>query len=344
MTPTQDDFEAAWQQARAESPIKADEEVVVFPSLAKRDEDGVLRFTLHVWVFEPETDSRARGLLVAALERALDIANDAERRVFGDRVRRFIVDNESRKRVTVRVGRRLFTLPATRGDGHALLDVELPASDFAGEPSLVVRVALKPSDERVMEGRVLLADGGLILVSDIDDTIKVSHVRDKRGLLRKTFIEEPELVTGMASLYERLLGPNGHLHFVSSSPYQLFAPLQRMCSEGGFRAASFGLKRIRPKGFSVAKLFEDPEESKPRAIAPLFERFPAASFILVGDTGEKDPEVYGNLYRQFGQRISRILLRDVTQESRTAERYRAAMLDVPDATWQLFADPSEIGT
>lgn len=349
MTSTPDDFDNAWHAARVASPIKPDEEVVVFPSLARRDEDGTLRFTLHVWVFEPEADGRMRGLLVAALERALDIASEAERSVFSDRVRRFIVDNEGRKRVTVRVGRRLFTLPKTRGDGHALLDVELSPSDFdAGEsvlPSteLPIAVALRPDDERVMVGRVLLSDGALILVSDIDDTIKVSHVRDKKGLLRKTFLEEPEVVAGMATLYERLLGPKGHLHFVSSSPYQLFAPLERMCSQGGFRAASFGLKRIRPKGFSVAKLFEDPEESKPRAIAPLFERFPAARFILVGDTGEKDPEVYGNLYRQFGERIARILLRDVTQELRTADRYRAAMLGVPDPIWQLFADPNEIG-
>lgn len=344
MTVVQGDFASEWQAARVASPIKADEEVVVFPSLAKRDDDGTIRFTVHVWVFEPETDGRVRGLLVAALQHALDIANDAERRVFSDRVRRFIVDNEGRKRVTVRVGRRVFTLPKTRGDGHALLDVELSASDFdAGESVLPIEVALRPDDDRVMAGRVLLSEGGLILVSDIDDTIKVSHVRDKKGLLRKTFLEEPEVVTGMARLYERLLGPQGHLHFVSSSPYQLFAPLERMCSQGGFRAASFGLKRIRPKGFSIAKLFEDPEESKPRAIAPLFERFPAARFILVGDTGEKDPEVYGNLYRQFGERISRILLRDVTQELRTAERYRAAMAGVPDTTWQLFADPDEIG-
>lgn len=339
---SQDEFELAWQQARLVSPIKADEEVLVFPSLAKREADGIVKFTLHVWVYEPEENDIGRRAFVSALESAIELQSDAERRVFKDRVWRFLVDNESRKRVTLRVGRQLFTLPRTSGDGHALVDVEMPAADFGDQSVLPIEVALRPGDDRVMMSRVQLAHGSRLLVSDIDDTIKVSHVRSKRALLRKTFLEDPEVVPGMVELYERLLGPLGHLHFVSSSPYQLFLPLERMCSLAGFRPASFGLKRVRPKGLSVTRLFGNPLESKPRAIVPLFQRFSEATFVLVGDTGEKDPEVYGNLYRQFGARIERILLRDVTQEPRDAVRYQTAMAEVPDSVWQLFADPSEV--
>jgi phosphatidate phosphatase APP1 len=62
----------------------------------------------------------------------------------------------------------------------------------------------------------------------------------------------------------------------------------------------------------------------------------------VGDSGERDPEIYGALARNFPKQVTRIFIRDVSKEPADAERYRTAFRDLPPGTWQIFHDPSEI--
>ncbi len=41
-------------------------------------------------------------------------------------------------------------------------------------------------------------------------------------------------------------------------------------------------------------------------------RFPKRRFILIGDSGEKDPEVYREIQRRFPAQVQEIMIRDVT--------------------------------
>ena len=68
------------------------------------------------------------------------------------------------------------------------------------------------------------------------------------------------------------------------------------------------------------------------------EDFPQRRFLLVGDSGELDPEIYGEIARMQGARIEGIVIRDVTQESREAPRYAAAFEGVDPAAWHLWRD------
>jgi phosphatidate phosphatase APP1 len=68
--------------------------------------------------------------------------------------------------------------------------------------------------------------------------------------------------------------------------------------------------------------------------------FPKRRFILVGDSGEKDPEIYGALARSQPGRIVGIFIRDVTGDA--AARYEAAFRGVPRETWAVFKDPAEV--
>ena len=89
-------------------------------------------------------------------------------------------------------------------------------------------------------------------------------------------------------------------------------------------------------------LFASAEVIKPQAIEPILAAFPRRRFVLVGDSGEKDPEVYGALARTHPDQIVRIFIRDVTDEPADAERYRRAFVDVPAEQWMIFKDPAEI--
>jgi phosphatidate phosphatase APP1 len=64
--------------------------------------------------------------------------------------------------------------------------------------------------------------------------------------------------------------------------------------------------------------------------------------VLVGDSGEKDPEIYGALARKFPSQIHRIYIRDVTAEDANAPRYRQAFDGVRREVWSIFRMPKEI--
>ncbi|NDF00400.1 MAG: DUF2183 domain-containing protein [Verrucomicrobia bacterium] len=102
------------------------------------------------------------------------------------------------------------------------------------------------------------------------------------------------------------------------------------------------MKQFRVKDGSFLALFESPEKYKLSVIEPMLRQFPQRRFILVGDSGERDPEAYGVLARKHPEQIQRILIRNVTGEGPTAPRYQAALKDVPAEKWRIFEMPEEI--
>jgi hypothetical protein len=63
------------------------------------------------------------------------------------------------------------------------------------------------------------------------------------------------------------------------------------------------------------------------------------SLVLVGDSGEIDPEIYGSVARMYPKRIRRIFIRAVKGEKGTEDRFLKAFKDVPREKWMLFTDP-----
>jgi phosphatidate phosphatase APP1 len=206
------------------------------------------------------------------------------------------------------------------------------------------------------------------VISDIDDTVKISHVLEKKRLMRHTFMEEFQAVSGMAQLYQSWKDThNASFHYVSSSPWQLYSELASFFSREGFPdAASFHLKEVRLKDRldrTLLNLFADPMTSKISKISSIMDTFPTRTFILVGDTGERDPEVYGEICRRYPNQVQRVFLRDVTsdlseqvlahlakkEEKRKTgiiinapDRYDKAFEGVPSETWSVFTDATTI--
>ena len=97
------------------------------------------------------------------------------------------------------------------------------------------------------------------------------------------------------------------------------------------------------KNKTFLSLFADPEKYKRAVIEPLLKRFPNRRFILIGDSGERDPEIYAALARNYPRQIERIVIRDVTGEPRTAPRYEKIFRGLPPERWQIFISPPELG-
>ena len=69
----------------------------------------------------------------------------------------------------------------------------------------------------------------------------------------------------------------------------------------------------------------------------MLAKFPERNFILIGDSGEADPEIYGDIARRHPGRVRAILIRNVTAERADAPRYvDGAFRDLPPDLWLVF--------
>ena len=332
---------------RPPRPLAADEQVVLFPGDASFDEAArVWLVPIHGWVYEPEQDDRLRASAVTALRALLGATDVAETATFEQRVRPFLVDSEGHKQIRVRVAGQVVELPSSDDSGHFVGSVRIPEAqaDAAAEDGMlrVAVVADPPLDPPVTTQVRLLPGRGVSVISDIDDTIKITELSDKHELVRNTFLRPFRPAPGMAALYRGWASRGVSFHFVSSSPWQLFAPLERFVGEAGFPPASMALKRFSLTDSTLLDLFADPEQTKPPTIRAILEAYPERRFCLVGDSGEKDPEVYGHVARAFAERIVHIYIRDVTSEPPEADRYRRAFASLPRDRWTVFRDVGDL--
>lgn len=328
------------------SRIKSDERVVFFPSAARLSDDGQFWIVpIHGWIFEPEKFDWWRTPLVRDLRRGVDFTEgEASAALFEKRFRAFLVDNERGKRIAIRIAGEEHLLPASSPNGHFQDEIRVPAKAVklvAGNSPLTFRAVTPDGDEREFGGAAYcLAPKGISVVSDIDDTIKVSDVLNKRELLRNTFAREFRAVDGMASAYQKWAADGAQFHYVSSSPWQLYEPLEEFMKASAFPDGTFHMKSFRAKDSTALDLFADPMGHKLPVIKSLFERFPKRTFILVGDSAEKDPEIYGQIALEYPKQVQRIYIRDVTGEPASGTRYQEAFADVPAEIWSIFTEPA----
>jgi hypothetical protein len=330
----------------SEAQIRNDEQLVFFPSIARQVENG-WELSVHGWVHEPEH----RRVLGSILRRVIGIDRDAlsdtERATYRERTRYFLPDNERRKVLTLQAGTLRRKTPPTAANGQFKLDWELSTAEFTSlaisNGSFAVSALLATNDGRAFAGMVhVLSNRGVSVVSDIDDTIKISEVRHHDALLLNTFCRPFEAAPGMAQLYRGWQTRGAQFHYVSASPWQLYIPLAEFVGQAGFPAGTFHMKEFRVKDRTFLSLLADPQAYKLKVITPIIKRFPERKFVLVGDSGEKDPEIYGVLARQFPRQVDAILIRNVTGEQRVSNRLTRAFQDVPDSRWILFNHPNEL--
>jgi len=147
----------------------------------------------------------------------------------------------------------------------------------------------------------------------------------------------------MAEVYrEWQRNSDAQIWYVSASPWQLYCPLSEFLGKSGFPSGPVSLKSVGLTGKTFIDLFKDADRFKKAAIEPILKRFPDRSIVLVGDSGERDPEIYGELARKYPHNIVSIFIRDTTSEPVEAVRYREAFRDLPPQLWKVFVHPSEV--
>lgn len=344
---------SAWFAASSEAnDLSSDEDVVFFETAVPYDLAAPqTTLSFHGWIFEPESSSFARQMTLGGIARMCGFDRQEEASaLFRKRAAWFLVDNERNQRLVIGCGERKITLPVSQENGHIRAQISLPNDELAGlvqteneRRRLDFKLVMPAGDARNIPGRVhLIGPTGWSVVSDIDDTIKDSNVLDKQELLRNTFLREFKAVPGVADRYAAWSDGGAAFHYVTGSPWQLYPALHEFAAAQKFPLGSWHLRHCRIQDGSITDLLHLPEEYKVTAIDEILRTYPRRHFILVGDTGEKDPEVYGELARRYPAQVRLIALRNITNESLDGPRLQAALRQVSRDKVTLFRQPSEL--
>ena len=349
------------------------QEVTVYPSYGYRDPADPEMWTvpMRVWVHDnrdfPGAEELIERIAVRFFEDDLQgVLEPSEKARLERCLAHFIADDKSDESVAIRFAddpnERVFEL-TQRTTANGVIEESLSI------PNQFVRELYAPrgGEERWLTIEARTADGngsgtgrirfleteGLSVVSDIDDTIKITQVpAGKRTILRNTFLREFRAAPGMRDRYVDMIAQHGAaadvcFHYVSGSPWQLYALLSEfLIAQEQFPAGTFHMKNLRKNLFESGALESirafvlggdlSTLDQKVRQITNLMIHLPRRKFILIGDSGEKDPEVYRAIQKLFPNQVQQILIRDVLGE-RLAGMERISGPDV-----SVWLDTSEL--
>jgi phosphatidate phosphatase APP1 len=192
-------------------------------------------------------------------------------------------------------------------------------------PGETLEVVIRTAEPRMKEQYTIKAKifgrserSRFVVVSDIDDTVLLTMANRAMRMTALTLFGNAHTrqpFAGVSEWYQRLrLGQSGHennpLFYVSSSPWNLYDFLEEFLEVNGI---PLGPMFLRDHGFERGRFtLRDHRSHKLDAIEQLMEAFPAQKFLLIGDSGQKDPEIYREVAQRHPERIVAVMIRNVT--------------------------------
>ncbi len=219
-------------------------------------------------------------------------------------------------------------------------DVDSEAtSDHEGYYHISHAISGAMSDLLWDNAMVSLADGTLLtpqpvlqigsqvrfgVISDIDDTVLQSSITDLKTAAQLTFLHNARTrkpLNGVAKLYQALqsgadASGRNPIFYVSSSPWNLYDLLDDFLE---LNSIPFGPIFLRDLGLDDGKFIKTTGHGhKLERARELIQRLPQLRWLLIGDSGQADAELYAEAAREFGDRILAIYIRDVDLDLDTA--------------------------
>lgn len=169
-------------------------------------------------------------------------------------------------------------------------------------------------------GEVLMVTGHphFGIVSDIDDTIMVSHATDTMKKLKLMLFKNAHTrvpFEGVAAFYRALqkgrMGQDGlnPIFYISSSEWNLYDLLVDFMAFRHIPAGPFLLQELEHSIFHFWKSGGGNHDHKLKKILFLLSYFKDLDFILIGDSGQRDPHLYLMAAREAPDRIKAVYIR-----------------------------------
>jgi phosphatidate phosphatase APP1 len=313
-------------------------------------QDGSWKIPVRGWVHKKESEEHMLDIL------AYLACPPVERGNFTVRTQNFVDDSYPGETITIAFAADPEHKPYTvESNEQGVINTELTISQERAQtwlqsPQGVTgrRLAYHVVSQGAMgSGQVELIEAeGLSVISDIDDTIKVTDIPlGKDVVLRKTFCHAFVAAPGMAERYKEwsTRAASVSFHYVSGGPGQMYGPLshflitEQKFPEGTFHQRFLPIHVQSLEAFNeLFNLISNPlgtiHKYKVEEINTLLSAFPNRKFILVGDSGEMDPEVYNTLRTQHPQQVQEIWIRDVVGDAKVNPDRLQGMTVIPVET------------
>lgn len=178
------------------------------------------------------------------------------------------------------------------------------------------------------------------VISDIDDTVLISHATDigkklwlsvsKNAYTRRPF-------PGVSEFYRALTERGKHpIFYVSSSDWNLYDLIKDFLKYRGIPSGPLLLKDLHLNLRNIWKSGGGDHQHKLEKIRMLLELYPGMTFYLIGDSGQHDPELYVEVIREFRGRIKAVYIRKVGAEEDEARERLLEELRQEDAPEMVF--------
>jgi len=185
------------------------------------------------------------------------------------------------------------------------------------------------------------------VISDIDDTVLWTNVTNKLNMalmLARTNHHTRKPFKGVAAFYRALRdGATGSednpLFYVSSSPWHLFGPLVDFLKLQDLPLGPLLLRELSVR--QVLKLNQHGSH-KLEQIERILDFYPALQFVLVGDSGEQDPEIYAEVVRRYPQAVRMIYIRNVNPDPARIDALDRLIDEVSATGIQLVLSPDSV--
>lgn len=235
-------------------------------------------------------------------------------------------------------------------DSEGYFDLHFKDLDAAGLKDgwheVTLEITHMPFDlsfEKRAKGEILISDqdNSLGIISDVDDTIIHTDIINKVQMVLNTIRYDSEnrvAFEGVPELYRKLSADHKNpLLFVSGSSYNLYEMLDVFCRLNDIPKAPFLLRDL---GIGPSQWVKESSHSfKTRNIEMILDVYDELPFILIGDSGEQDPEIYLDIHQKYPGRVKAIYIRHVHSDFR--EREINEMTEGLDIPFLLMKDSQE---
>ncbi|GAA4965361.1 App1 family protein [Algibacter aquimarinus] len=248
--------------------------------------------------------------------------------------KRFETDEIKNTELQVKIGEDIFYETKTDHRGYFLLDKKV--KDLSRHANTEGWVNIEFSYKEVQKKRAIKSEnrfhGEMLIpsskvsfgvISDIDDTILHTGLTSllKWRVLLNTLLTSAGKrlpLEGAPEFYNLLHhGKTGQesnpIFYVSHSPWNLYRYLKYFLNKNNFPKGPIILRSF-PKPFLKKPKGEKPQKQK--EIVNLLNTYPELKFILIGDIGEHDPDIYKEVSEAFPNRILAIYLRSVNHRKK----------------------------
>lgn len=279
-----------------------------------------------------------RGRVFEEKGEIITTQTDGKRRNLANLYRRFATDEVPFAQVKAKFRNieKEFT-----ADDEGYFEVEISDFEIENVETLYHEVALELLAPTQKNGEISANVGQVIvppttakfgIISDLDDTVIATNVTNKLKMLLTVALNNEHTrvpFEGVSAFYRALrkglADENNPIFYVSSSPWNLYPFLIEFLKIHDIPRGTLFLK-----DFGNHTIFNSSDHAthKTESIEKILDTYPHLPFVLIGDNGESDPQIYAEIVKKYPDRIKNIYIRSIRKETENLEKLNELIAEV----------------